>query len=326
MKATLKTLACILVCTALLSACGGEKMYYSYDMTDFITVGEYSGEVDCDSEEFDDYKHSFYKDTFGNDLQTQILQGDLRNRDSAKLEYAIYFDGKKYSETENIGVDIVVGSEGFVVRGFEKALIGAEIGFENVWETTLSNDFFFPELAGKDVEVRYTVYYALRYGQPSDDVIKKYGYDSVADYNKAADDFAVSVYLFNQIYDATTFNSYPAYETEVMLQSIYDGYKTKKGMTPAQVAALYNWTEAELRENLTEGIHKTFGNMPRDLVSYYILQKYDAELTEEDLAETRAEIEKKVEGDILSAGYTEIEAQRMAAYLKALDLLLNNHK
>jgi hypothetical protein len=97
-------------------------------------------------------------------------------------------------------------------------------------------------------------------------------------------------------------------------------------MTPAQVAALYNWTEAELRENLTEGIHKTFGNMPRDLVSYYILQKYDAELTEEDLAETRAEIEKKVEGDILSAGYTEIEVQRMAAYLKALDLLLNNHK
>ena len=36
--------------------------------------------------------------------------------------------------------------------------------------------------------------------------------------------------------------------------------------------------------------------------------------------------EEKVEGDILSAGYTEIEVQRMAAYLKALELLLNNHK
>ena len=93
-------------------------------------------------------------------------------------------------------------------------------------------------------------------------------------------------------------------------------------MTPAQVASLYNWTEAELQENLTEGIHKTFGNMPRDLVSYYVLQKFDAELTEDDLAKNREEIENEVDGDILSAGYTDIEVQRRAAYLKALDLLL----
>lgn len=322
MQNFLRVTALVLLCLLCLSACGGERMYYNYDMTDFISVGEYSNKVSRDTEEYDEYKHSFYLNTFGSDLQTEIHQGTLRKWDSAKLEYVIYYDGIKYQETENVGIDIVVGSDGFLVKGFEKAMIGAEIGFENVWKTTLDEGFFVPELAGKEVDLHYTVYFALRNNLPSDDVIKKYGYDSVADYEKAADDFAVSVSLFNQIYDATTFNSYPAYETEVMLKSIYESYKTQKGMTPAQVASLYNWTEAELQENLTEGIHKTFGNMPRDLVSYYVLQKFDAELTEDDLAKNREEIENEVDGDILSAGYTDIEVQRRAAYLKALDLLL----
>lgn len=320
MNKYLKAVSLFLVCCFLFSACSSDKMYYDYDMTKYVSLGEYDKTVMRDSDEYDEYRQSFYRDTFGNELDAEVYVGALQKWDVTKLEYVIYCDGAEITETENVGIDITVGEKGFVIDGFENALIGATIGEEAVWETTLADDFYVSTIAGKEVEIHYLPYFATRGMEPTEPDAKKFGYDSLADYKKAEDDFAVSVALFNHIYDAAEIIEFPKYETEVMLEQIYDSYE-KDGKTPEQLAAGYDWTMEELENTLLDVIQKSYKNMPRDLISFYVLQLFDQKLTEEDIENTRIEIIEEVGDDIKAAGYTELEVQRRAAYLKALDVL-----
>jgi hypothetical protein len=323
MKKKLCLLAVLILFCSFFSGCSQEDLYYDYDMTEFLSVGEYDFIVDKSDDEYEEYYNSFYKQTFGNDLDIEVYVGPLNKWDVAKVEYKVFLDGQEIREAGNTAIDLTVGSEGSLIKGFEEVMVGAEIGVESFWITTLPDDFYMSDLAGQEVEIRYTPFFAVRGDVPTESDAKKRGYNSLADYETAAENFSVSVYIFNKIYDSTKINAYPEYETEVMLEEIYDNFKKEKGLTPEQVATSYGWTFDELRAKLVEGIQVSYKNMPKDLVSYYILQTYDAKLTEEDIDATRQTIEDEVEGDILEAGYTEIEVQRRSAYEKALAVLLD---
>jgi hypothetical protein len=185
----------------------------------------------------------------------------------------------------------------------------------------MPEDYIDVEARGNEVNFKVLVNYATKYKDVDDNAAKKVGFASAKDYKKAADDFAIGCCVFNHIYDVTSFNKFPEKETDALIESFYTSMyyeAAEKGTTIEQTIADSGMTIAEFEEVLVESIQKSYKNMPRDLVSFYILQVNDKKLNAEDITVATEEL-KKIHGeDLESIGYVDIEIQRYAAYNKAI--------
>lgn len=327
----MKKLSVITLCLAfiisLLSACGIKKteIYYSYDSFDeFITVGEYSTEIDKASDSYLLYEHKYFYETFGDALYSKHTIGSVEKWDKVNINYFCRKDGKEVDGGVDIDCNINVGYFEFGIDALEQSLIGAPIGKTIYFDIVMDEDYFMPEIAGQKVQFEVFVNYAMRRNVPTDQQAVKAGFDSVEDYLKESDRQTVSHYLFDTIYDVTTFNSYPEKETQALLDSLLSYYQLEcdeKGITIEQKAASMGFTLYEYKAKLIEGIQKGYTNMPRDLVSYCILRKYGKPLNKEDIRNTQKDIIREIDTSLSEAGYSDVEIQRIAAYNKALDLL-----
>lgn len=331
MKNILSMVLSLLLVLSVLASCSfkNQEIYYDYDIGEYITVGEYSTAVDKDSQKYDEYYHSFYTSTFADTLDEEITIGTVEKWDTLTINYACYHGGEMVDGGTELGRELTVGSGNFSIAGFEEKLIGASIGKNTTFELDIPEDYYIAELAGKTVSFEVFISSAVRPGQPNDEDAINAGFASLADYEKAAEKYAVSLYLYYEVYDATEFNSYPEKETQALLDSllkVYERQCAEEGITLEQKAGSYGWTLDTYKEKLVEGIQKNYANMPRDLVSHYILGLYGQMLTADDIKSTRNDIIKEIDTSLEEAGYSEIEIQRRAAYEKALDVLYGQYE
>lgn len=128
---------------------------------DYVTLGEYKGielteeAVSIPNEYVDRYIVEYILASQA--VKTEVEdRTDVREGDTANIDYIGYKDGVAFAGGTAEGYDLVIGSGSFI-PGFEDGLIGAEVG------ETVSLDLTFPEnynnadLAGADVVFEVTI-------------------------------------------------------------------------------------------------------------------------------------------------------------------------
>ncbi len=305
----------LISCTTADSA----QFYYDYDMNDYIVVDDYSKAIDRNSDEYKKMYREFYRDAFGDDLAYVVKDGAVLDGDKVNINYEGKYNGEEFDGGTELNYVLTVGDGFFTVDGFEKNLIGTPLGGEVVFNATLPDNYHNKSLAGKEVTYRVQINSITRYPEPDNDDVKKYGFESYEDYKNQADDFAIGVCVFNNAYDSMTIKSYPEIETEKLIKVLYDDYVnncTEKGTTIEAYVASVGWTMDQFNSHLKDSVQKDFRKMPRDLLSYYILQVTDQKLTQKEILEFADLLPERY--GIEKNSVTDIELERMAVYEKAL--------
>ncbi len=304
-------------CTASDSA----QLYYEYDMNDYIAVDDYSKSVDRNSDNYKKMYREYYKDAFGDKLAYKVKEGSVLEGDKVNINYIGMYNGEEFDGGTEYGYALTVGDGLFIVEGFEKKLIGTPLGGEVVFNAILPDSYHNKELAGKEVTYTVQINSITRYPMPDDEEAKKYGFESYEDFNDRADSFAIGVCVFNNAYDSAEIKSFPKEETELLMSVLYDDYVescAEKGVSVEDYVASVGWTMDRFNSHLKDSIQKDFRKMPRDLLSYYILQTEDQKLTQKEILEFTDNLPKKY--GIKAKDISDIELERMAVYEKALDV------
>ncbi len=310
-----------LVFISTLAGCGTDSLYYSYDLSDYISVGEYSNEVDRNSADYKSAKTNFYSITFGTDLQSEVKEGKVQEGDIANINYKGMKDGVAFDGGTAENYDLTIGSGQFI-PGFEDGLIGAAIG------ETVNLDLKFPEsygskdLAGQAVVFEVKVNYVTRSGEPTETNVKRYGFASLEDYNKQADEYAVGVCMLYNIYDATEIKTYPEKEVKVLYDNTikyFEDYCASNSITLEYFAQANGMTLDSFRQYIEENEVK--GSMKIYLVAYHALKANGEKLTQADVDAKREELTKKYKETLETIGYFEINIEQGAAYDKAIKIL-----
>lgn len=322
MKRILALVLTVALCCTLFVGCGKSDLYYSYDMKDYVTVKDYSTEIDKETTDYDYAVEAFYNQTFGENLKQKLESGKVENGDVANIDYKGTLNGVAFDGGTATGYDLEIGAGQFI-DGFEEGLIGVDIG------TTVNLDLKFPDsyhsadLAGKAVVFEVKVNYVTRNGQPTEENIKRYGFSSLADYEKKQEEYALGLCLYYNIYRNSQFNNYPKKEFNLLynyLLTYYEDACKENNMTMKDLAEANQMSEDELYDYLKE--YEVQGKMEFYMTAYYVLGENDAKLTKEEVEAKKAELVKQNEGKTLEeVGYNQINIEQAAAYDKALEIL-----
>ena len=321
MKKVLSIIISVIVVVSLMSGCG-TKLYYDYDVLDYIKVGSYSNVVDKTSSTFLESCDSFKSDNIGTALDKKIAEGVVQKDDLANIDYVGYLNGEPFDNGADKGYDLKIGS-GTFIPGFEEGLIGATIGEEARLNLTFPESYGAEELAGKDVVFLVTVNYVTRAQALNDENVKEFGFSSLSDYEKKRDEFATKVCMYNNIYKAITVEKYPDKESKVLYKDTLKQYETvceNNNITLENFASSNGLTIDEFYDYISD--YEVNGAIQFYFTAYYILQDNDVKLTQAEIEEKRAELEEQYDGKLKDYGVSEIIIQQFAAYDKALDLLL----
>ena len=316
-----------LLFVSLLSACKKTTgLYYDYDMSKYVALGKYVKTVDRKSDDYKSAMLSFYKETFGSDLAYETEEGYIELGDTANINYKGLKDGIAFEGGTSSNYDLTIGSNTFI-DGFEEGLIGAKIGDTVNLNLTFPKEYQSEELAGQDVVFVVTINFATKLGDPTEEDAKKYGFESLSDYETQADKFAIGVCLFNNIAKNATVKDYPKEERELLLDSAmadYESYWTSQGTDLATVLEYQGSNVADFRKTVLEQEIKPY--MDKYLIAYYLLQTHDAELTKDEVEAKRVELDEKYEATLESLGYDVIEIQHTAALSKIVKLISSEAK
>ena len=173
MKKKLLAAGLCLVMMAGLTACGTTVSYDDYDLSEYITAGEYKGlkaspyTVSVTEDEVEARIQTTLEETATTkelDKKTAIADGDTVN-----IDYTGKIDGKEFDGGSAEGYDLTIGSNQFI-DGFEDGIIGKKTGDKFDLELTFPDDYSNESLQGKDVVFTVTVNSATREEVPEYDL------------------------------------------------------------------------------------------------------------------------------------------------------------
>lgn len=239
-----------------------------------------------------------------------VKKGTVKNGDTLTIDYEGSMNGKKFDGGSAEGQELVIGS-GTMIKGFEEALVGAEIGKECEIEVTFPEDYGKPELAGKDAvfkiniknkKVKEPVKYDTKFIKSVSDYDNKKDYEAsvkkelLENKEKEAKD-ALSSELWGKIVEKSKIKKYPKslLDEEIKLQKAQ--YK--------QTAAQYGTTPEQM--GLGEDAYKTYAKqaMKEKIVLHAIADKENIKITKKD----KEAFYKKT---LKELGYTEKEFEKAA--------------
>ncbi len=312
---------CIVLSLTSCASDNGVQLYYDYDLSEYISVGDFSKTVDRNSVDYKKYYREFYFDAFGEDLAETLSVGKVQEGDKVNINYYGTLDGKEFDGGTELNYTLRIGDGLFIVEGFEQNIIGASLGEEvTLTDLTLPENYHNKELAGKKVSYIVQVNAITRYPEPDNTQAIEYGFESLDDYRRLADEFAVGVTVFNSAYDAAEIKDFPEKETEMLFSALYQDYAdtyAEMGSSVEAYVASVDWTMDMFYDHLYDSLKYDFRRMPRDLLSYYLLGLYDRKLSRDDFNGTCDRLKSQY-GQKEFEKISDIELETIAVYEKAL--------
>ncbi|MBQ0084470.1 MAG: FKBP-type peptidyl-prolyl cis-trans isomerase [Clostridiales bacterium] len=292
MKKIISAVLAVLMITALFASCKkqeNKRAAYNYDMSEYVTLGEYKGiTINRASEIFVNYKNSFFdNDISEKSIYIQRKEGTVAKGDLTNFTY----DGKVKATGEAIDANtttLTVGSGQFI-PGFEDNLVGKKIG------SSFSFDITFPEnygdgLSGVVATFAITINYVNDKPAKDEDFAKKMGFASLAEYEADLERRVVNELVTKEIIESDKFviKSYPEAEKKVYddLYNSYinyatqqvESYKQQYG-TDIDVDTILYYSYGVTSAGLKEYYENT---MRREVITYAIFDKEKLSYTTEE--------------------------------------------
>lgn len=299
LKRTLALVLAILTLTSMLCSCSSKlgDDYYDYDLSEYISVNELNFTVTREKlnsemlKSFQSYASSAatiktYGGSSSNALSAEGIT--VENGDTANIDYVGKLNGVAFSGGTASGYDLVIGSGKFI-DGFESGLVGAKVGETRDLNLKFPDSYHSSDLAGKSVVFTVKVNYVKRYSYPefTEENLQKYGKITMAELEKKT----LGTLVYDNLYSGATVIKYPEEELNDIVEkykTMYTAQATKYGMTLSQyISAAYQMTEQQFNDSLLGQIKPI---LKRDLITYYILDKYPELMLEESDYDTQAQL------------------------------------
>jgi len=139
--------------TVVLMLTGENKPYSGYDLSDYVTVGDYTGlSVDGYTISVSDKEVAArIKENLTAAATTKTVEdGKVQDKETVVIDYTGTVDGKTFDGGSGTDYSLTIGS-GTFINGFEDGLIGVEVGKTVKLNLTFPKDYSSTDLAGKDV-------------------------------------------------------------------------------------------------------------------------------------------------------------------------------
>ena len=319
----MKRIVSIILATVLvisLAGCGKGRTLYNYDLSEYVSVGDYAVTVDTASEEYLDYLGEF-DEQFADALRAEVTTGKVEDGDTINIDYKGYLDGEAFDGGSDEGYDLTIGS-GTFIKGFEESLIGCEVGTTVDIKVTFPANYGVESLNGKETTFTVKINSKIELEPVNTGNVKTLGYDSLEAYNKAKKEYAVINVAWDIIYDNSKVIEYPEKEMDRIFNEtvkfLEDACK-KNDMTLDDFIAYNGMTKDSFNEYLRENDVKY--SVYNDLICYRILDLEKYKLTEEDITNGKKDLESGTQGQNIT--YTSVLIEERAAYLAARKIILD---
>lgn len=153
----------ILALIFTLGACGGNTKVYNYDLSKYITVGEYTGlEVSFGKVEVTQADKDL---AIGGILAAaakkkieKVTTGVANNGDNVNIDFSGTLDGVPFEGGSAKAQDLKLGS-GSMIAGFEEQIVGKSIGSTFTIQVTFPKDYHKEDLRSAAAEFEITINY-----------------------------------------------------------------------------------------------------------------------------------------------------------------------
>lgn len=308
-------LVAVAVTVTLLLMDGG-KPYAKYDLTEYITVGEYTGlEVDGFTVSVTDAEVNarIQENLTAAGTTKTVEEGIVADDETVIIDYVGKVDGTAFDGGSANDQSLTIGSGSFI-DGFETGLIGVEVGKTVDLNLTFPADYSATELAGKAVVFTVTVKSRQILVVPTlDDAFVKDNSDvnTVAEYTTYIKEqittektdaavLAQKQKLWGTIVTASEVIKYPDKEVQAVIDSTvaeYKGYAEQYEMEYVEFLQQYVGVadEADFNEQVAEYAKIL---VKEEMIIYYIADK-------EDISTTGDEYDQFITDTLADYGYTE---------------------
>lgn len=144
-----------------MTGCGQESKVYDYDLSKYVTVGEYTG-FDVSYEEVtvtqDDVDAAIEGILNAAAKPAKITSGQAYNGDTVNIDFSGSVDGELFDGGTAVGQSLVLGS-GSMIPGFEDQIIGKNIGDSFTIDVTFPEDYHSEDLKGAEAVFDITINY-----------------------------------------------------------------------------------------------------------------------------------------------------------------------
>lgn len=295
-----------------LTACGDKEPYSDYDLSEYVTVGEYKGleyekkEVSVSEKEVQIEIEDRLKE---HKKKEEVKEGTVADGDVLSIDYEGKMDGKKFDGGSAKGYSLTIGS-GTFIDGFEDGLIGKSIGDEVTLNLTFPKDYGKvngevadedkAKMAGKDVvfTVKINSKQIENVPEYNMDFVKEYysDYDSLEAFEKGVKkdlleekqnqaDMEMKQALWEKVVAGSKAKKYPETEKKAFIDSEME--KQKKiaesyGMEWADYLETIGYSEEDF-----EKILETYAenNIFNEMLTYSIAKKEGIEVTDKEFEE-----------------------------------------
>jgi trigger factor len=294
----------------------GGKPYAKYDLTEYITVGEYTGLA------VDGFTISVTDEEIATRIQENLTaagttktveEGIVADGETVIIDFEGKVDGKAFDGGSATDQSLTIGSGSFI-DGFESGLIGVEVGKTVDLNLTFPTDYSSTTLAGKAVVFTVTVKSRQILVVPAlDDTFVKDNsdVDTVAEYQALIKDqltkektdaaiLAQKQKLWGIIVTASEVIKYPDKEVQDVIDSTveeYKGYAEQYEMEYVDFLQQYVGVTDEADFN-TQVAEYAKVLVKEEMIIYYIADK-------EKISSTKDEYKQFITDTLADYGYTE---------------------
>lgn len=302
--------------TVTLLMMDGGKPYSKYDLTEYITVGEYTGlEVDGFTIAVTDEEVNtrIQENLTAAGTTKTVEEGVVADGETIIIDFAGKVDGKVFDGGSAQDQSLTIGSGSFI-DGFESGLIGVQVGTTVDLNLTFPTDYSSTDLAGKAVVFTVTVKSRQILVVPTlDDAFVKDSSDvnTVAEYTALIKEqlttektdaavLAQKQKLWGAIVTASEVIKYPDKEVQAVIDDTvkeYKGYAEQYEMEYLDFLQQYVGVEDEADFN-TQVAEYAKVLVKEEMILFYIAEK-------EDLSTTNDEYDQFITDTLEEYGYTE---------------------
>lgn len=284
----------------LMTGCGDKTPYGDYDLSEYVTVGEYKGleyekiSVKVSAQEIDAEIESRLKAA----AETKSVEtGIVEDGDTINVAFEGKIDGETFEGGSSDSYDITVGTTP-MIDGFVEGLVGKEVGETVELDLQFPEDYGKEELNGKDVVFTVTINsknveeipeYDLDFIKANSD------YDNFEDYEasvkadlksekEATEESEVKSALWEQIVTASEIIQYPEEKDELINSTMNSFKQTAKENELEWDAYLeqLGYSEEDLTAQITSYAEtKVF----QEMIVYSIAEAEGLEVTEDEYDE-----------------------------------------
>lgn len=277
----------LLALTATLFAGCGAKLDYKYDLSEYVTVGNYKNVViKVPQSEFD---AAIKEDLDDLKTETDITDRPAAMGDTISITYEGTLDGEDEPFTGGTGKkdDFVLGKGSFI-PGFEEGIVGHNVDEEFDIEVTFPEDYGNNSLNGKKAifAIKITELKEITYPELTDELVKKeFKVDTVEKYKEdLLKSFVNYSNVWSQVTDDSKVIKYPEKEIKYYKEYYYDSYESYyENVDFETVLSQYlGVTAAQFDEYATSYAEQM---VKVEMIMYYIARTENIELTDAEYKE-----------------------------------------